>query len=92
MIANWFIPVLHFIAGFLYALKKNILSGAKAFARQCGRSISLLHQALCHIHSAPVCFVAAHKGTRTGHRVVRGEATAGQGDYFFAGVTTGFVI
>jgi hypothetical protein len=45
--------------------------------------VSLMHRALYQIHSHPVCFVAAHKGTRSGHRVVRGEATAGHEGYFF---------
>jgi len=85
MVAHWFIPVLHFIAGFFYALRKTIFSGAKAFVRQCGRLVSLMHRTHYQMHSCPVCFVPAHKGTRTGHRVVRGEATAGQYGLFSAG-------
>lgn len=84
MIAHWFLPVLHFMAGLLSALRKIFHAGVKTFAHHGGAVVSLMHLALYRMHACPVYVVAVHRGTRAGHRVVRGEATAGQG--FFCGL------
>lgn len=77
MIAQWFIPVLHFIAGFLCAMKKSLVSGMKVCTHQREQMVSQMHLSLYRLHCVPVRFVSAHRGMRAGHRVLSSESSAG---------------
>jgi hypothetical protein len=82
MVAHWFIPVLYFIAGLWFALKMTTFFKAAHFVHYGGRMISLMYRTRYQQHAAPVFYISSHKGTRAGHRVVRGNSSSGWASLF----------